>query len=38
MNVGHWTKKEHRLYLQFIDSNKDIMVKSDLKKENKVFK
>ncbi|CAD8154722.1 unnamed protein product [Paramecium octaurelia] len=37
-NNGHWTKKEHRLYLQFIETNKEIMMKSDMKKQEKIFK
>ncbi|CAD8163799.1 unnamed protein product [Paramecium octaurelia] len=37
-NNGHWTQKEHRLYLQFIETNKDIMMKSDMKKQEKIFK
>lgn len=35
---GHWTNKEHRLYLQFIESHKEIMSDSDQKKMNKIFK
>ncbi|CAD8206038.1 unnamed protein product [Paramecium octaurelia] len=35
---GHWTNKEHRLYLQFIESHKEIMSDSDQKKLNKIFK
>ncbi|CAK87565.1 unnamed protein product (macronuclear) [Paramecium tetraurelia] len=37
-NIGHWTTKEHNLYLSFIQTNKDIMLNSDLKKQNKIFK
>ncbi|CAD8077783.1 unnamed protein product [Paramecium sonneborni] len=37
-NNGHWTQKEHRLYLQFIETNKEIMMKSDMKKQEKIFK
>ncbi|CAK80539.1 unnamed protein product (macronuclear) [Paramecium tetraurelia] len=37
-NKGHWTQKEHRLYLQFIETNKEIMMKSDMKKQEKIFK
>ncbi|CAK57080.1 unnamed protein product (macronuclear) [Paramecium tetraurelia] len=35
---GHWTNKEHRLYIQFIESHKEIMSDSDQKKMNKIFK
>ncbi|CAD8206362.1 unnamed protein product [Paramecium pentaurelia] len=35
---GHWTNKEHRLYLQFIESHIEIMSDSDQKKMNKIFK
>ncbi|CAD8079360.1 unnamed protein product [Paramecium sonneborni] len=37
-NNGHWTQKEHKLYLQFIEKNKEIMMKSDMKKQEKIFK
>ncbi|CAD8078437.1 unnamed protein product [Paramecium sonneborni] len=37
-NNGHWTQKEHRLYSQFIETNKEIMMKSDMKKQEKIFK
>ncbi|CAK82355.1 unnamed protein product (macronuclear) [Paramecium tetraurelia] len=35
---GHWTQKEHNLYLQFIETNKAIMMKSHQKKQEKIFK
>ncbi|CAD8180177.1 unnamed protein product [Paramecium pentaurelia] len=37
-NIGHWTTKEHNLYLSFREKNKEIMLDSDLKKQNKIFK
>ncbi|CAD8091582.1 unnamed protein product [Paramecium sonneborni] len=37
-NNGHWTHKEHKLYMQFIEKNKEIMMKSDMKKQEKIFK
>ncbi|CAD8073836.1 unnamed protein product [Paramecium primaurelia] len=37
-NNGHWTQKEHNLYLKFIETNKAIMIQSDLKKQEKIFK
>ncbi|CAD8125644.1 unnamed protein product [Paramecium sonneborni] len=35
---GHWTKEEHELYLEFVDSHYDILKSKYDKKSKKIFK